>query len=317
MISIKRFLSADTTLWNGFNAVAKNGLFLFDRDYMEYHKDRFEDESLMFYDEDELVALFPASRHGIELRSHGGLTFGGFVFGSKMKQHRAIECFDALIRYSHEHGISKIVYKAIPYIYHLQPAQEDLYALWRYGAKVVRRDVSSTIDLRRPIKMPKGRKAQISRARREGVAISDFNDYEAFISLENEILQSRHGSKAVHSAQELALLASRFPQNIRLVQARKGGDLIAAAVLFVYPNLVHTQYMANSDYGCEIGALDLLVYEQMGCYAGTKDYFDLGTSMGSLESGLNEGLVSQKEGFGGRAVMYDTYEIGICTKEVS
>ena len=309
VISVSCYSANDAVLWNNFNASAKNGLFLFNRGYMEYHKDRFIDESLLFFDDDELVAVFPASRHDKQLNSHGGLTFGGFVYGVKMKQHRMLECFDALCRYAREKGFSRIVYKSVPYIYNLSPAQEDLYAIWRLGAILSRRDVSSTIDLRRPIKMPKGRKAQISRARREGVVISDSCDYDAFVTLENEVLQSRHGAMAVHSAKELALLASRFPQNIRLVQAKKDGELLAAAVLFVYPNLVHTQYMANSDSGCEIGALDLLVSEQLSQYAGQKDFFDFGTSMGTSESGLNEGLVAQKEGFGGRAVMYDTYEM--------
>ncbi len=309
MILVKRFSGEDVALWNDFNASAKNGFFLFDRGYMEYHGDRFSDESLLFFDDDELVAVLPASRHDDQLRSHGGLTFGGFVYGVKMKQRRMLECFDALCQYVRERGISRIVYKVVPYIYNLSPAQEDLYALWRQGAILSKRDVSSTIDLRSPIKMPKGRKAQISRARREGVVISDSCDYDAFITLENAVLQSRHGAMAVHSAKELALLASRFPQNIRLVQAKKDDELLAAAVLFVYPNLVHTQYMANSDYGCEIGALDLLVSEQLTLYTGQKDYFDLGTSMGDSSTGLNEGLVSQKEGFGGRAVMYDTYEL--------
>ena len=311
MISVRRFSDDDITLWNEFNAHAKNGLFLFDRGYMGYHQDRFVDESLLFFDDDELVALLPASRHESELRSHGGLTFGGFVVDSNMKQHRMIECFKVLTNYSSENSISSITYKAIPYIYHYQPSQEDLYALWRMNGQLVRRDVSSTIDLRYPIKMPKGRKAQISRARREGVVVADSCDYDRFIELENEVLMARHGAKAVHSAQELSMLASRFPQNIRLVQARKDDVLLAAAVLFVYPNIVHTQYMANSDLGCEIGALDLLISEQLKYYTGSKDYFDFGTSMGDSDSGLNEGLISQKEGFGGRTVAYDQYVLDL------
>ena len=312
MISVKCFSDDDTTVWNRFNAESKNGLFLFDRGYMEYHKDRFADESLLFFDDGELVAILPASRHGDELRSHGGRTFGGFVCGAKMKQHRMLACFEALRLYSHEHGISRVVYKAIPYIYHQLPAQEDLYALSRGGARLVRRDVSSTIDLRRPVKMPKGRKAQISRARREGVVVSDSEDYASFIALENQVLSARHATRAVHSDSELSLLASRFSQNIRLVQARRGDELLAAAVLFVYPNMVHTQYMANSDFGCEIGALDMLISEQLAFYSGRKDYFDVGISTDvHEETGLNLGLIAQKEGFGGRAVMYDTYEMDV------
>lgn len=311
MIAVKKYDSSFRPIWNLFNSQAKNGLFLFDRNYLEYHSDRFQDESLMFFDDDELIALLPCSRHGDELRSHGGLTFGGFVVNTKMKQHHMLDCFEELKRYCRESGVASILYKAIPYIFHASPAQEDLYALFWSHAVLERCHVSSTIDLRHPVKMPKGRKAQISRARREGVVISDSTDFCEFIALENAILKNRHGASAVHSAEEIALLASRFPRNIRLVVARRGEELLAGGVLYVYPNIVHTQYLANSDVGCEIGALDLMVSELIKEYTGRVDFFDLGTSMAESENGLNNGLIAQKEGFGGRAVMYDTYRLMI------
>lgn len=311
MISVKKYDSSFRPTWNLFNSQAKNGLFLFDRNYLEYHSDRFQDESLMFFDDDELIALLPCSRHGEELRSHGGLTFGGFVVNTKMKQHHMLDCFEELKRYCRESGVASILYKAIPYIFHASPAQEDLYALFWAHAVLERCHVSSTIDLRHPVKMPKGRKAQISRARREGVVISDSTDFCEFIALENAILKDRHGASAVHSAEEITLLASRFPRNIRLVVARRGEELLAGGILYVYPNIVHTQYLANSDVGCEIGALDLMVSELIKEYTGRVDFFDLGTSMAESENGLNNGLIAQKEGFGGRAVMYDAYRLMI------
>ncbi len=42
--------------WDGFVRNSKNGTFLFYRDFIEYHGDRFGDYSLMFYDGGSLVA---------------------------------------------------------------------------------------------------------------------------------------------------------------------------------------------------------------------------------------------------------------------
>lgn len=73
--------------WDSFVTNAKNSHFMFYRDYMEYHSDRFEDSSLMFYDDkNKLLAIFPANIKGNVLYSHQGLTFGGFIIDKDMKQ---------------------------------------------------------------------------------------------------------------------------------------------------------------------------------------------------------------------------------------
>ena len=171
MLSIVRYTEDKAEEWNKFNVKSKNSLFMFDRNYMDYHKDRFADHSLMFYDDDELIAILPMSEKDHKLISHGGLTYGGFISGEKMKQHTMLSCFDSLIKYAREKGIENIRYKCIPHIYHKQPAEEDRFALFYYGATLDTVDVSTYVKLDNPLKMPKGRKAQISRARRELVEV--------------------------------------------------------------------------------------------------------------------------------------------------
>ena len=308
---IRKYTDDDRDLWNNFVASAKNGLFMFDRNFMEYHKDRFEDCSLLFFEDDELLALLPANKNGDTLVSHGGLTYGGFVSGTKMKQHKMLECFDVLKTYLVENGFSSCVYKTIPYFYHTLPAQEDLYALFKNDAKITKIEPSSVIDFRNPIKMPKGRKAQISRAKREGVLIELSEDFDTFINLENSVLSERHGAKAVHTGAELNLLHSRFPGQIELYAAVYKGAMIAGAVVFVYENVVHTQYLAANDTAREIGALDYCIFEVMNKYSSSKQFLDFGISTENGGQVLNEGLISQKEGFGGRTVAYQTWKM-IC-----
>lgn len=297
------------SLWNAFNAESKNGLFMFDRDYMDYHSDRFADHSLMFYENDKLLALLPLNLQDNVLYSHQGLTFGGFITDEKMKQEKMLECFKLLLEYMQEKGIKKLIYKAIPYIYHKIPSQEDLYALFRNEARLYRVDCSSTISLAHIFPLPKGRKSQISRAKREGVQIERSEDFPAFIALLNNVLQSRHQAQAVHTVQELNLLHSRFVDNIKLFVAKKSNEILAATLLFIYPNLVHTQYLAVNDEGREIGALDLLLKTLIDIYADSKTYFDFGISNENNGLFLNSGLISQKEGFGGRTIVHSFYEL--------
>lgn len=312
MITVRRYAEEKQNAWNQFNRDSKNSLFMFDRNYMDYHKDRFQDHSLMFFSDDKLVALLPMNEKEGALYSHGGLTYGGFITDSKMKQHTMNECFQALLAYSAEHDFSHILYKTIPHIYHSQPAEEDRYALFASGAKLVTVDASTYVNLKTPLKMPKGRKAQISRAKREGVEITELrelSDFEAFIELENEVLSARHETKAVHTGAELKLLHDNFPENIHLFAAKKHGLLIAGTVIYEYDQVVHTQYMAANDEARQIGALDLTVNTIMEKYKSGKTWMDFGISTEHGRIYLNEGLIAQKEGFGGRTGVYEIWDI--------
>ena len=311
MLTVKFYTADNREVWNGFVKSAKNGLFMFDRGFMEYHADRFVDASLLFYNDDELIAILPASRHGNELVSHGGLTYGGFITGEKMKQHHMLDCFDALKTWCRENGIVSVDYKTVPYIFHRLPAQEDLYALYRNNASVIKIEPSSVIDFSCPLKLPKGRKAQIARAKREGVLVSETTDFDAFINLENAVLAQRHNTKAVHTGAELALLHSRFPESIKCFGAFLNGRLIAGTVLFIYENAVHTQYLAADETARDIGALDYVIALAVEQYKTSKRYFDFGISTESMGRVLNAGLIAQKESFGARTVAYQAWNMEI------
>lgn len=317
MMIVKRYSDTNIDLWNDFNARSKNSMFMFDRNYMDYHRDRFKDHSLLFYSDEDLIALFPASEKEGSLVSHGGLTYGGFITNEKMKQHTMNDCFDALIHYVAEQGLTEIIYKTIPHVYHLQPAEEDRYSLFAYGAELITVDASTVINLTAPLKMPKGRKAQISRARREGVEVgvlTEFSDYAAFIDLENSVLEERHNTHAVHTAAELKFLHDRFPESIKLYGALKDGKLIAGTVVYVYSQTIHTQYMAANEEARVIGALDLAVSTVIEEYKTSKLWVDFGISTEHGRIYLNEGLIAQKEGFGGRTNTYDIWRIGVKEK---
>ena len=308
-MTVKEYTDSDREVWNNFITNSKNGIFMFNRNFMEYHKDRFTDNSLLFYDEDKLLAIFPASIKDGILSSHGGLTYGGFITGNDMKQHHMIDCFTALKEYAAGKGITEIIYKHIPHIYQKQPAEEDLFALYYSGAQILKVEASTVVDLKQPLKMQEIRKRQMKKAVKNAVEIKESDDFESFIILENEILQERHGTKAVHTAEELHLLHSRLPQNIKLMAAYYQGTIIAGTVLFIYDNSVHTQYLAANETAREIGALDLTIGTVIEQYKEYKNWLDFGISTEDGGHYLNEGLIAQKEGFGGRTNVYQTWKI--------
>lgn len=312
MITVKKYSDEHRNIWNEFCKNAKNSLFMFQREYMEYHKNRFKDHSLLFYDNDELIAVLPISQNGNIFISHGGLTYGGFITGEKIKQHSMNECFDVLFSYCKDNNINKVIYKTIPHIFHKNPAEEELYALFIKKADVLKIEPSTVLDLKNPFRMPKGRKSQISRAKREGVVVEKTvckEDYINFIDLENKILKEIHNTTAVHTAEEIYYLHTNFPENIHLYTAKLNDEIIAGSIVYEYDQVIHTQYLAANEEARKIGALDLTIFNIISEYKESKEYLDFGISSENGGLILNEGLISQKEGFGGRTNVYKTFEL--------
>ena len=295
--------------WNEFVAKSKNGTFLFDRRFMDYHADRFQDYSLMFYDGDRLLAVMPANQNGDTLVSHGGLTYGGLVMGTGMKAAQVCELFRELNGCLSCHGFRRVVYKAVPWIYHQQPAEEDLYALTSVcHARLMIRDISSAIISDRKMRFSGSRKDGIRKARRQGLIVRESEDFAAFWQILYDNLSAKYGLKPVHSAAELELLHSRFPDKIRLYMVFKGETPVGGTILFLTLQVLHVQYISATHEGKTYGAIDLLFDHLINTVYSDYPYIDFGKSTSSDSADLNENLIFQKEGFGARAVCYDTYE---------
>lgn len=311
MIRIKPYDKSYKALWDSFIEHSKNGTFMLKRDYVEYHADRFKDYSLMFFDDDTLIALMCASLHGCEIRSHGGLTFGGIITDRKITAQKMLDIFACLLGYLRDNGIQTLLYKRVPMIYHSYPSDEDLYALFRMGAKLVRRDISSTIYMHDKISFNQRRKRNIKKARNANLSFKQSFDFEGYIALLSEVLATHHGAKPTHSTDELKYLANKFPDNIKLYASYDKCEMRSGVVIYETQNVAHAQYIANSQKGRECGALDLVFDKLINEIYVDKQYFDFGISTENNGFLLNSGLIQQKQEFGGRGVVYDTFALNV------
>ncbi len=308
---IVRYDNSRKNEWDNFVEKAKNATFLFMRDYMDYHSDRFTDCSLMAYSDKKLCALLPANKNEKKcIVSHGGLTYGGLILERDAHATDVLEIFQAIAKYiKTEIKATELIYKPLPYIYCSQPSQEDLYALFRMGATLDCRAISTTIwnKVRQPFSQLRRRK--IASAKKNGLIFKKSDDYEAFWGILTDTLRTQHGCTPVHNINEIKLLQSRFPNNIKLYTAEKEGVIIAGTVVYETPLVAHFQYIAASTEGKASGALDGLFAHLIDDVYTDKQYIDFGISTEQGGHTLNEGLIFQKEGFGGRGVVYDTYRI--------
>ena len=96
MFEVKRYTPEDKSIWDKYVDKARNATFLFHRDYMDYHADRFRDHSLLFYKNSKLYALLPAHQIDNTLYSHFGLTYGGLIMDINVTIVDTCDLFDAL-----------------------------------------------------------------------------------------------------------------------------------------------------------------------------------------------------------------------------
>lgn len=310
MFEIRRYTPDCADEWNQFVAESKNGTFLFDRRYMDYHQDRFRDHSLMFYQDGRLFAVLPAHVDGDTLYTHCGLTYGGLVMSPRLTIVETLALFRELNAMLRSEGMKHVIYKAVPWIYHRLSAEEDLYALYHEcHARIVARDYSTNIFLGAGMRWERVRRRGVVRAQRAGITVERSDSFADFWHVLSDNLGTKYGIRPVHTLAEIELLHGRFPDNIVLYQAVRDGQVLGGVVLYLSPPVVHAQYSSATPEGKSLGAIDA-IYERI-MHHDYKDwpYFDFGRSTENPDgSGLNEALVFQKEGFGARGLCYDIYE---------
>lgn len=311
--SIKRYTPALRNTWDAFIRVSRNGTFLLERGFMDYHADRFTDHSMLFYRDEKLIALLPAEEREGTLTSHGGLTYGGLIFGAEGTAVSTLKCMETLVNYLRtETQIRSLRYSPPPAFYANYPSQEDRYALFRIGGTLTALKLTSVIPLGSPLPMNQLRKRKVKACEKAGLQLMSDTDFAAFWNILEENLKTRHDVRPVHTLQEMQLLHSRFPDNIHLHRmVDSAGQTHGGCVVFETQTTAHIQYIASTPYGRAHGALDGLFNRLIHQRYTHKQWLDFGVSVEQGGAILNEGLVMQKEGFGARAFNYETWEVRI------
>ena len=183
--------------------------------------------------------------------------------------------------------------------------------MFRVGARLAGRALSSAVDNGSPVGFNELRRRKVAKAAKNGVVYSCSDDYASYWNILSAVLELRHDCKPVHSLEEIMLLHSRFPHNIKLYAAHAGGAMVAGCVVYETANVAHIQYIASSDEGRAVGALDGLFHYLINDVYRDVRFVDFGISTENGGTVLNDGLLFQKEGFGARGVVYDVYEIDL------
>lgn len=311
--TIKRYQPAHKSVWDAFIASAKNTSFLFYRDFMEYHSNRFTDYSLLIYKNDKLLAVLPANAEGKKVHSHQGLTYGGLILAKNIKFKAVFELFKALLQFLEKERFEVLEIKNIPSFYNPLPAEELDYLCFLLNAEINRVDIASVIDNKNPIPIQKNRLEGIKKAKKNTLKIEETIDFAAFwndILIPN--LAKTHNAAPVHSLEEIILLQKCFLKNIRQFNVLNSKDkIVAGATIFESENVAHVQYISGNADKQQLGSLDFLFYYLITDVFKNKPYFDFGTSNENAGRNLNAGLQYWKECFGARTLVHRSFCIQV------
>lgn len=309
LIEVIRYAPEHKYEWDLFVDRCKNGTFLFKRDFIEYHGNRFDDISLLFYFNGELTALFPACIQDATCYSHKGLTYGGLLIGKDCRMGHFRQLLNELLGFLKARGCTELVVKPLPSLY-CNAANDELAFLHQFYAGKVEYAVGSVVYNRKEPAVSKSviRNAHI--AEKNGIQIRHTDDFRTFW---NELLiprlHDRFRKQPVHSLEEMLWLKEKFPDDIQLIGAFLKGEMVAGTVLFRHKNFVKSQYIAGRKDYDKLGGLDLLHMKII--HESQENYFDFGTSASENSPEENTGLLAWKEQFGARTLVFPTYSFKI------
>jgi hypothetical protein len=311
--TVKKYDQNDYKIWNDFIAQAKNATFLFHRDFMEYHKDRFEDFSLLVYQDEKLISILPANKVANAVYSHQGLTYGGLVSIAKVKGEKVEAVLDAILYFLKENSFETFYYKPIPNFYFPEGNNEIDFFLFKRGAVLDRKEMNLAVNLELPLQISKSKLKHFRRIEDLDLDIMEEEDFNPFWEkiLEPRLLE-KFNVKPVHTKEEILFLKQNFHENIRQYSVYQNDEIIAGITIFETENVVKSQYGATSKKGEEVRALDFLFINLIEKYKRNgKRFFDMGIVNEENESGYHSGLLKQKEELGCTVYNQDFYKIEI------
>lgn len=307
---ISRYQDSYKNVWNEFIATSKNATFLFNRDFMEYHSDRFRDFSLMIFKDEKLKAVLPANIRENSVYSHQGLSYGGLILKKTIIFEEVAKLFQEVLQFFEKEHIGRLYLKLLPEFYHTLPSNEMDQLLFLTKAELVRTDITSTIFYEDKLEITSSNRLRgIKKAIKHDLEVKEESEFETFWQevLEPNLMEVHH-KKPIHSLQEIALLHSRFPENIRQFNIYERNEILGGVTIFETETTAHAQYISANEAGRKLGALDFL-FDYLIKQFNYKRYFDFGISTENQGKTINKGLLNWKESFGGRSYVHRFFEV--------
>jgi hypothetical protein len=300
-IQVQKYHLENTAEWNAFVKQSVNGSFLLERDFMDYHQERFEDHSLMMFIEGQLMCCIPAHVKDGVFYSHRGLSYAGLIISDAAVKNLD-KIVNALLEYVKGLAFAKAELQLPPVSY--QSINKVIAAVLEHKGFISNRKLhNQSVALDQEIQVSPKKSIGYRNGKFEGLRMEIPYDFRSFWE---EVLipqlAERYYSKPVHSLAEIELLAARFPENIIQYNVYREDALLAGITFFIKGNIVKSQYTASSPDGLKTDAVAYIYMEAM------KEFKEKGCSL------MDYGPVNEKDGSVNRGLQRFKKQLG-CQEE--
>lgn len=305
MIEILDYSDNQFSQWNDFVTESIADSIILSKKYSNYHSDKFIDSSSLIYDKGKLVAVFLGNSDKKILYGHQGLTFGGFIFKKTLNSEQVIEIVYNFKNYAKEKGFNEIKIKIIPDIFLNEPFPAYEYSLIKNKFTLSGCNLNFYIDTKYEYKFKSNLKRDLNK-------LNEFTqehlcnlDCENFISILNDNLK-KHNKIAPHNADELNFLINNHSEKIKIISLQQDKLTMAASLIFINDNSIHTQYLCQTEKSFQVGLLKKLIDLIITDYK-EKRYISFGVATEGDGSYINKGLARFKESFGAKTGLFKEF----------
>lgn len=309
MMQVIKYSTEYKAEWDAFVRLSDNFSFLFYRDYIEYHSDRFTDLSLMLCEKGKLKCLLPGNMDNGIFYSHQGLTFGSMIHEPHFAYEKASLYLEQFISFLYGEGLTQMIVKSQPLFYTSSLSQIQDYLFNHRQLQQQKQDIGAFVHCANH-KFPKS-SIEKRKLRLDDFFVDEDSSLDEFWAVLEQNLKQQHGSKPVHTIEEIKKLVELFPNNIKLFLIRNANTkhIDAGTLLFDNGSVVKMQYIATSDNGRTNRAIHALYYLFISQYKKTKKYIDMGTCM--TDEGVNASLLYLKQRFGAEVYCTERFTLAI------
>lgn len=320
-IDVRRYSEIEQGVWDDFVGQSLNGTIFHRRHFLNYHPaGRFEDCSVMFFNKNRLIGVFPAALVEVDgatvLKSHPGASYGGLVVKSSPGIARASGMVESLLQFARQVGCARVELRIAPKIFSRYPTDEIDFALRINGFDVRDVELSTCYPLARLTEA--GDKAilktfadrarwSVNMAMRSNVDVrlcEKDAEFGAYWDLLAENLK-KHRATPTHSKAELIDLRHRFPDDILLLAAFHEREMIAGVLPFIAnAQTMHIFYIGSRSEHQAKQPLGLVIFRliEFARRRGLR-YVNFGISTEDHGRHVNWSLFKFKEGFGGHGII--------------
>ena len=285
--------------WEQFVNESINGTIYHTRKFLSYHENKFEDSSILIYNDKKLVCILPCCKDNSKYFSHKGATFGGPIF---IEEVYNVTDVNTIINLIIKHYNNNIEFRLSNNIYNNLSHDLIIYCL---SNKLKLKPelgffINSNDNLIEKITNIRNKKNLIKFMNNKNIICDIYkekNDYINFYNILNNNLSNKYKTNPTHTLEEF-LLMSEILKNEHSLYLVKENDVIYGGVYLIKTSnrCWYTFYISkNIDIKKNPSIIYIMYKIQQDAKEQNVKYIDYGITTEEKGKVLNIGLAEFKE----------------------